>query len=282
MGRTIVLALVSGLVGGGFAATIAFIISEKRDESDDTLVTLVEQQASMERSFEAMQNLIDQIDVRPALSEMAGRLDGVERQMVPMDELQRLQNDVAQLEESYRSEVATLRGARAKAAAAALAVREMQTAVQDGKAFAAALNELDRIMQDDSVIQDLADKLRVHDDGVATLAMLARQLDTLRVAYLQSKDDGSGSWVNRTVDNLRALIDVEGVPQLQGAQDLLIDARDKTILDQLPAAIAELEPIVEEVGGLGEWIEQAQARQTAQDLVAAIDRHLDERVSRQG
>lgn len=275
--------LLAGVIGGLLGAAIAgggVWLAER--QKNRPLAQIEDAQNELLAKFDQLSTRQQAAPQAPEIAALTERLDLLEQDAARIETLDKLQTEINQLEELYRAEISTLRGARAKTAAAALALREITAAVDDGKNFRSTLERLRGTLDDDFTVQRLTRELEIHAGGVSSLQKLAKDLDTIRIEAIRAAGSSEGSWVNRTVENLRALIDVDGLPELKGMDGLMRDAREKTILNQLPKAIAELEPLTEEVPDLRAWLERARARQQTLSHLSELDRHLDERVNTQG
>lgn len=271
--------LLAGLLGSLAGAGSAYVVTSAGKPGEAPIAELRQGLDALHSEFKTLRDTAADVTELEALN---SRLTALTEETATAASVSQLREQVLRLEETYRAEITSLRGAKAKTAAAALALREIDSAIHDGLAFAEALEQLRAIMDDDPILKELTSELAAYENGVLTLNALSQNLDTIRIDAIRARGQDDGSWVNRTVENLRALIDVEGLPELKGVDAVLGDARDKTKLNQLPAAIAGLEPLIGEVPALERWIGEARARQTASDLLRAIDRRLDELVSRQG
>lgn len=281
--QTVLAGLMGGVVGAAVAASALLFLERNREKS---LAEVEQAHADLVGELNQQIDELRQSQSNYVTNEQwlttDERLAGLEKEVPKTEALDVLRAEVAQLAQVYRAEITSLRGERAKTAAASLAVREIATAIDTGQPFNRVLNRLIATLDDDPKLKELATRLASHANGIESLERLGAELDTIRIEAIRASGAQAGSWVNRTVENLRALIDVEGLPELNGVDGILRDAKEKVTRNQLPVAIANLESLTLDVPPLATWLEAAKARQTAVDLLAALNRHLDDRVSRQG
>ena len=288
----LVIAGIAGGIAGAAVTAMVFIstgnqitaVDELRAEFDKSNIAIDAKIATIQdQSLQQSQFAEISAEMQQHQQTAQQRFDGLDERTDELaSQLHLLQQELAQAQSNYRAEITALRGARAKAAAAALATREIAHAIEAGQSFVQHVEQLNGILDEDTKLGELTNALREHANGVASIERLTISLDTIRVNTANASGQNPTSWVNRTVDNLRALINVEGLPELAGTDGMLREAREQTAKGRLDDAIAVLEPLANDIPDLPTWIEMAQARLSAESLLAAIDRHLDERLSRQG
>jgi len=198
-------------------------------------------------------------------------------------ELDALADALTAARQSYQSEISALRGAQAKAAAAALIAREIETAIDEGREFVESLDRLTRVLDGDERLVEMSAPLQRFAVGVASVEQLADDLERIRGQAAAASGGENIGWIGQTVDNLRALVNIEGAPAgLASFDQALQAARNATLEGDLAAASGILAPHRPEHPELADWLGAARDRQAAVAAIAEIGQYLDELLSRQG
>lgn len=198
-------------------------------------------------------------------------------------EVDALENTLSAAQQSYQAEISALRGAQAKAAAAALIARDIEAAIDAGRDFTASLDRLTRVLDGDEQLIEMSASLDPYSAGVASLEQLVDDLDDIRRDASARRDGESIGWVGQTVENLRALVDIEGVPtSLSSFDQALKVARAAALEGDLATANGLLEPHQTEHERLPQWLDTSRDRQAAVAAIDEISHYLDELLSRQG
>jgi len=211
-------------------------------------------------------------EVATARSALAAEIEAVRTALAGTDE------ELA----AIRGMVEELQQTRARAAAAALLVRDIDRSIDNGSPFAEPLDRLAAMGAGDAALETTISALEPHAAaGVPTVDELRQGLVTLEASEPTPPVAGS-EWLGRTVDNLSALVQVRERGSEQDVASGRLAAADTALRDgDVEQAIA----IVEELAAMPDaidpaaaeaWLVEARARATASAAQAALDAHIRE------
>lgn len=190
---------------------------------------------------------------------------------VQQDEMRDLLSETRQ--EAQSIEENAIASARVATARASLAV--IQTSLEGGKAFGAALTDLET-----SVSEPLPDALAAAKDGVATLAQLQAEFpDLSRAALATARREGvSGEDESGLAGFMRNQFQVQSVgPQDGDTADAVLSRAQAAVNEgRLNDSLAELASLHEAARAeLSSWIGEAEQRAAALDAVAMLASQLN-------
>lgn len=181
-----------------------------------------------------------------------------------------------------RAIVEELRQTRARAAAAALLVRDIDQSIDKGTAFAEPLDRLAAMGAGDAALEETVASLEPYAEaGVPTIAELREGLVSLEATEPTPPVAGS-EWLGRTVGNITDLVQVrERGSERDVASGRLAEAdaalregdvdRAIGIVEDLAATPDAVDPTAAE-----DWLADTRARATAITAQAALDAHIRE------
>ena len=190
---------------------------------------------------------------------------------VQQDEMRDLLSETRQ--EAQSIEENAIASARVATARASLAV--IQTSLEGGKAFGAALTDLET-----SVSEPLPEALAAAKDGVATLAQLQAEFpDLSRAALATARREGvSGEDESGLAGFMRNQFQVQSVgPQDGDTADAVLSRAQAAVNEgRLNDSLAELASLHEAARAeLSSWIGEAEQRAAALDAVAMLASQLN-------
>jgi hypothetical protein len=166
--------------------------------------------------------------------------------------------------------------ARDRAAALALIVAQLQTALEDAQPYQAPLDALAAMAGDDGAIRSAADELQASaSSGVPTMAALRQSFVPVAEEIVGAARAPEGdSLIDQAAGNLMRLVTVR--PAGSAAEGDSVDARvaraEASLNDgDLAAAVTELDQLEgEPAPAAAEWLAHAKARLTAEQAVSQL------------
>lgn len=285
--------LIAGVIGFGVANFTA-------PQADDALANTVAGQSSaldaLEDRLDAQaseQTAPDLSGIETALADLAARIEALENRPAPAasgapmadvdvsefsSDIDALRNQIAEMTQAAQTELDEARAAAAgieeNAAAAArdaagrAALARIQTAMESGAPFGAALGDLEA-----AIAGPAPDALSMARDGVPTLASLQDQFpEVARAALATARREGvAGEETTGFGAFLRNQFDVRSTAPQEGttADAVLSRAEAAVRSGRLSDAVAEVSALPEVARAeLSDWLAQAELRANA---IAAVD-----------
>jgi hypothetical protein len=156
-------------------------------------------------------------------------------------------------------------------------VDRLNSDLQTGEPLRPTLEILSQLGGEDPVVGDVASKLQpAAENGVATMAELARQLANVEGSLSAPPEAQPQDWLERTRANLGGLVDVhpadaEPVPGAGTVQA----AREAMQLQNLEGAAQALEPLAQAGNQqAAAWIDAARARLEAGAALETLRQHV--------
>lgn len=188
------------------------------------------------------------------------------QQQVVADGLAGVRNDVAALDKRVAELEARPVQTGEKIAALALAVGQVEDALDAGRPYRKALDRLTTIASDDTLVQSSVYRLsQWADSGIPPFAALQRRFAEVAPSIDRAlADSGGDSWLQRTWHSLTTVVTVRRVDG-EGAKSPVSKAEAALADGDLAAAVAALDA----AGPLGDagsaWVEDARARLFAEN-----------------
>jgi hypothetical protein len=252
---------------------------------------LTERLSRLEGTIDALRERLNNERGDTLSNTVARRMAEIETRTAPIEELARVESELAGVANEMRElsarlstmeeEVRATSGLRveSRGQAIALAVTILRDALQRGGPFVIALNQLERSAGDDQVIAEQIAILKpLSDQGAPTLEKLRQSFPAIaQEAVAAATDDHSGSVLDATWANIKKLIpirriDAAGEESLEGR---LVMAENALAQDDLDAAVAALQGIEgnHAATAVNDWLQAAQNRQTLNEAIATLSAH---------
>jgi uroporphyrinogen-III synthase len=177
--------------------------------------------------------------------------------------------------EKLQNQVATREDRRTRAATLALAVPQLEAALEAGEPFEQALDGLRALGPDDPAVLDALKRLDAVASGVPSLPELRSSFDRVAndIVHAAQAPDGD-SLIDQAAGNLMRLVTVRPVgADVEGDSAAARVARAEAALARgdLAAAVAELEGLEgAAAAAAAPWLAEAQKRLAAQEALTAL------------
>lgn len=262
---------------------------------DDTGVVmapeLTERLSRLEGTIDALRERLNNERGDTLNSTVARRLAEIETRSTPIEELARVESELAGVANEIRDlsarlstmeeEVRATSGLRveSRGQAIAMAVTILRDALQRGGPFVIALNQLERSAGDDPTISEQIAILKpLSEQGAPTLEKLRQSFPAMaQEAVAAATDDHSGSVLDATWANIKKLVpirrvDAAGEESLEGR---LVLAENALAQDDLDAAITALQGVEGDhaAAAVSNWLRAAENRQTLNQAIATLSSH---------
>ena len=222
---------------------------------------------------------------------VARRMAEIETRTAPIEELARVESELAGVANEMRElsarlstmeeEVRATTGLRveSRGQAIAMAVTILRDALQRGGPFMIALNQLERSAGDDALILEQIETLKpLAEQGAPTIEKLRQSFPVMaQDAVAAATDDHSGSVLDATWANIKKLVpirrvDAAGEESLEGR---LVLAENALAQDDLDGAVAALQGVEGEhaQAAVSDWLSAAEHRQTLNAAIATLSAH---------
>lgn len=252
---------------------------------------LTERLSRLEGTIDALRERLNNERGDNLSNTVARRMAEIETRTAPIEELARVESELAGVANEMRElsarlstmeeEVRATSGLRveSRGQAIAMGVTILRDALQRGGPFIIALNQLERSAGEDPLIAQQIETLKpLADEGAPTLEKLRQSFPVMaQEAVAAATDDHSGSVLDATWANIKKLVpirrvDAAGEESLEGR---LVLAENALAQDDLDAAIAALKGVegdhaAEAVSG---WLTAAENRQTLNNSIATLSAH---------
>ncbi|WP_417803419.1 COG4223 family protein [Thalassospira lucentensis] len=252
---------------------------------------LTERLSRLEGTINALRDRLNDERGGTVNDTVARRMAEIETHSAPIEELARVESELAGVANEMRQmsarlstmeeEVRATAGLRveSRGQAIAMAVTILRDALQRGGPFIIALNQLERSSGDDEVITKQLETLKpLAEQGAPTLEKLRQTFPAMAQEAVQAAtDDHSGSVWDATWANIKKMIpirrvDVAGEESLEGR---LATAENALAHDDLDEAVTALEGIEGKnaSAAVSEWLNQAKNRQVLNSAIASLSAH---------
>lgn len=207
------------------------------------------------------------------IADIRARMDGQQSELQAM-----VDATTAQLDQT-RAEAAAIEAnavASARAAVARTALSKVQTALESGAPFGAALSELGG-----AVDVAVPDALSQQSDGIPTLSQLQNAFPAAaREALTVARQEGAaGEGEGGLTAFLRSQLNVRSVAPREGdSADAILSRAEAALREgRLSDAMAETASLPEvSRGAMTDWLAQAEQRAAALDAAATLSAHINE------
>ncbi|MBX2832160.1 MAG: uroporphyrinogen III synthase [Rhodospirillales bacterium] len=252
---------------------------------------LTERLSRLEGTIDALRERLNNERGDTLSNSVARRLAEIETRSTPIEELARVESELAGVANEMRElsarlstmeeEVRATEGLRveSRGQAIAMAVSILRDALQRGGPFVIALNQLERSAGDDVFIAgQLAILKPLADQGAPTIEQLRQSFPAMAQKAVQAgTDDHSGSVLDATWANIKKLvpvrrIDAAGEESLEGR---LVLAENALAQNDLDAAVIALKGVEGDhaAAAVSEWLSEAEHRQTLNEAIADLSAH---------
>lgn len=252
---------------------------------------LTERLSRLEGTIDALRERLNNERGDTLNNTVARRMAEIETRTAPIEELARVESELAGVANEMRElsarlstmeeEIRATSGLRveSRGQAIAMAVTILRDALQRGGPFVIALNQLERSAGDDEVIaQQIATLKPLAEQGAPTLEKLRQSFPAMaQEAVAAATDDHSGSVLDATWANIKKLVpirrvDAAGEESLEGR---LVLAENALAQDDLDAAVEALQGIEGDhaAAAVSDWLSAAENRQTLNDAIATLSSH---------
>lgn len=252
---------------------------------------LTERLSRLEGTIDALRERLNNERSDTLNNTVARRMAEIETRTAPIEELARVESELAGVANEMRElsarlstmeeEIRATSGLRveSRGQAIAMAVTILRDALQRGGPFVIALNQLERSAGDDEVIAEQIATLKpLADQGAPTLEKLRQSFPVMaQEAVAAATDDHSGSVLDATWANIKKLVpirrvDAAGEESLEGR---LVLAENALAQDDLDAAVTALQGIEGDhaAAAVSNWLEAAENRQTLNQAIATLSSH---------
>jgi hypothetical protein len=252
---------------------------------------LTERLSRLEGTIDALRERLNNERGDTLNNTVARRMAEIETRTAPIEELARVESELAGVANEMRElsarlstmeeEVRATSGLRveSRGQAIAMAVTILRDALQRGGPFVIALNQLERSAGDDEVIAEQIATLKpLSEQGAPTLEKLRQSFPIMaQEAVAAATDDHSGSVLDATWANIKKLIpirrvDAAGEESLEGR---LVLAENALAQDDLDAAVAALQGVEGDhaAAAVSDWLQAAERRQTLNEAIATLSSH---------
>ncbi|MCC9621031.1 uroporphyrinogen III synthase [Thalassospira sp. MA62] len=253
---------------------------------------LTERLSRLEGTIDALRERLNSESGDNLSNTVARRMAEIETRTAPIEELARVESELAGVANEMRelsarlstmeAEVRATAGLRveSRGQAVAMAVSILRDALQRGGPFVIALNQLERSSGDnDAVISEQISNLKpLAEQGAPTIEQLRQSFPVMAQEAVQAAtDDHSGSVLDATWANIKKLIpirrvDAAGEESLEGR---LVLAENALAENDLDAAVSALEGIEGEhaSAAVQDWLSAAKRRQTLNASIETLSAH---------
>ncbi|MFV1849247.1 MAG: COG4223 family protein [Thalassospira sp.] len=252
---------------------------------------LTERLSRLEGTIDALRERLNNERGDTLNNTVARRMAEIETRTAPIEELARVESELAGVANEMRElsarlstmeeEVRATSGLRveSRGQAIAMGVTILRDALQRGGPFIIALNQLERSAGDDPLIAQQIETLKpLADEGAPTLEKLRQSFPVMaQEAVAAATDDHSGSVLDATWANIKKLVpirrvDAAGEELLEGR---LVLAENALAQDDLDAAIAALKGVEGDhaAAAVSDWLTAAEHRQVLNSSIATLNAH---------
>ena len=252
---------------------------------------LTERLSRLEGTINALRERLNSERGDTLNNSVARRMAEIETRTAPIEELARVESELAGVANEMRElsarlstmeeEVRATAGLRveSRGQAIAMAVTILRDALQRGGPFMIALNQLERSAGDDAIILAQIETLKpLAELGAPTLENLRQSFPVMaQNAVAAATDDHSGSVLDATWANIKKLIpirrvDAAGEESLEGR---LVLAENALAQDDLDGAVTALKGVEGEHAktAISDWLGAAEHRQTLNAAIATLSAH---------
>lgn len=252
---------------------------------------LTERLSRLEGTIDALRERLNNERGDTLNNTVARRMAEIETRTAPIEELARVESELAGVANEMRElsarlstmeeEVRATAGLRveSRGQAIAMAVTILRDALQRGGPFVIALNQLERSNDNDPLITEQINILKpLAEQGAPTVERLRQSFPAMaQEAVLAATDDHSGSVLDATWANIKKLVpvrrvDAAGEESLEGR---LVLAEKSLEQDDLDGAIAALEGIegTHASAAVADWLAAARNRQILNGAIATLSSH---------
>tara|TARA_R110000868_G_scaffold79102_1_gene225137 strand:+ start:91108 stop:92673 length:1566 start_codon:yes stop_codon:yes gene_type:complete len=252
---------------------------------------LTERLSRLEGTINALRERLNSERGDTLNNSVARRIAEIETRTAPIEELARVEAELAGVASEMRelsarlstmeAEVRATAGLRveSRGQAIAMAVTILRDALQRGGPFMIALHQLERSGSDDPVIaKQIAILKPLADQGAPTVEKLRQSFPVMaQEAIKAASDDHSGTVLDATWANIKKLIpirrvDVAGEGSLDGR---LVTAETALENNDLDAAIAALDGVEGDNAraAINTWLGNAQNRQVLNGAISTLSAH---------
>ena len=252
---------------------------------------LTERLSRLEGTIDALRERLNSERGGTLNNTVARRMAEIETRTAPIEELARVESELAGVANEMREmsarlstmeeEVRATAGLRveSRGQAIAMAVTILRDALQRGGPFIIALNQLERSSGDDPLIAEQITTLKpLADQGAPTIEKLRQSFPVMAQEAVQAAtDDHSGSVLDATWANIKKLIpirrvDAAGEESLEGR---LVTAENALEHDDLDAAITALQGVEGDHASVAvaDWLAAAENRQILNSAIASLSAH---------
>ncbi|KJE34082.1 uroporphyrinogen III synthase [Thalassospira sp. HJ] len=252
---------------------------------------LTERLSHLEGTIDALRERLNNERGDTLSNTVARRMAEIETRTAPIEELARVESELAGVANEMRElsarlstmeeEIRATSGLRveSRGQAIAMAVTILRDALQRGGPFVIALNQLERSAGDDEVIAEQIATLKpLSEQGAPTLEKLRQSFPIMaQEAVAAATDDHSGSVLDATWANIKKLVpirrvDAAGEESLEGR---LVLAENALAQDDLDAAVAALQGVEGDhaAAAVSDWLRAAENRQTLNAAIATLSSH---------
>ena len=252
---------------------------------------LTERLSRLEGTIDALRERLNSERGGTLNNTVARRMAEIETRTAPIEELARVESELAGVANEMREmsarlstmeeEVRATAGLRveSRGQAIAMAVTILRDALQRGGPFIIALNQLERSSGDDALIAEQITTLKpLADQGAPTIEKLRQSFPIMAQEAVQAAtDDHSGSVLDATWANIKKLIpirrvDAAGEESLEGR---LVTAENALEHDDLDAAITALQGVDGDHASVAvaDWLAAAENRQILNSAIASLSAH---------
>ncbi|BDW97896.1 hypothetical protein MACH10_35810 [Thalassospira tepidiphila] len=252
---------------------------------------LTERLSRLEGTIDALRERLNNERGDTLNNTVARRMAEIETRTAPIEELARVESELAGVANEMRElsarlstmeeEIRATSGLRveSRGQAIAMAVTILRDALQRGGPFVIALNQLERSAGDDEVIEEQIATLKpLADQGAPTLEKLRQSFPAMaQEAVAAATDDHSGSVLDATWANIKKLVpirrvDAAGEESLEGR---LVLTENALAQDDLDAAVAALQGVEGDhaAAAVSDWLRAAENRQTLNQAIATLSSH---------
>lgn len=252
---------------------------------------LTERLSRLEGTIDALRDRLNNERGDTLNNTVARRMAEIETRTAPIEELARVESELAGVANEMRElsarlstmeeEVRATSGLRveSRGQAIAMGVTILRDALQRGGPFIIALNQLERSAGEDPLIAQQIETLKpLADEGAPTLEKLRQSFPVMaQEAVAAATDDHSGSVLDATWANIKKLVpirrvDAAGEESLEGR---LVLAENALAQDDLDAAIAALKGVEGDhaAAAVSDWLTAAEHRQVLNSSIATLSAH---------
>ncbi len=286
----------SGTGGGGDGGDASADVGNRIDAMQGNVEDLQQQlqgnidslRQQVQGDIQQVQGSIDDIEqqlgsegdaARSAQSQMqqlqeqvSGLSDSVSGHDDALEALARAIKEVQQTVDDNASSIAAVNDRREQSVGAALALQDVNRALESGGDLAGPTRRLQALSGNNAALAGPAETLKAAADKVPTVAELRGGLDDVAQA-LDAAPPEDGNWATQAVGNLTSLVQVEGPNAPDPAKAAVAQARSALSDGDVGAAVDAVEGLPPEDQGpeVNDWLERAKARLSAQRAIAEME-----------